>query len=191
VGVGRCQETPSWASWSECQLKRRRARNVKISGPEWACVSCNDRPKPEWDKRQQVRSAWGYSSGLPSYYLNIHRRVPVLLLCFRPPPPCRLTGSTEEYLIKGAVGNKLVDENLSRCSRQTPTRLTRFLCWSLATRASSFFSSPIPCADHLDSLFTAISLPSGRVPYASQTNNNASLVVDNDKFNGIYIYKQA
>ncbi|CAD6340968.1 unnamed protein product [Miscanthus lutarioriparius] len=27
--------------------KRKRARNVKLSGPEWACVSCNEKPKSE------------------------------------------------------------------------------------------------------------------------------------------------
>ena len=27
--------------------ERKRARNVKLSGPEWACVSCNERPKSE------------------------------------------------------------------------------------------------------------------------------------------------
>ena len=54
------------------------------------------------------------------------------------------------------------------CScKQTPTSLTRFLCCSLATRTSSFFSSCIPWPELCESLFTAISWPSGRTPCMS------------------------
>jgi hypothetical protein len=48
------------------------------------------------------------------------------------------------------------------------------LCWSLATRTSSVFSSSIPCVEVCDIRFTAISWPSERTPCGIQVGFNYS-----------------
>ncbi|WVZ96462.1 hypothetical protein U9M48_042100 [Paspalum notatum var. saurae] len=49
--------------------------------------------------------------------------------------------------------------SFSSCSKQTPMSLT-----SLATKTSSVLSSVNPCVEPSESLFTAISWPSERIP---------------------------
>lgn len=50
---------------------------------------------------------------------------------------------------------------------QQPRSLTRFLCWSLAIKITSFLNSVNPCRELFESLFTAISCPSINVPWES------------------------
>jgi hypothetical protein len=49
--------------------------------------------------------------------------------------------------------------------------LTRLRCCNLAINITSFLNSSEPWPEFLDSLFTAICLPSGRIPYRSVKPN--------------------
>jgi hypothetical protein len=75
----------------------------------------------------------------------------------------------EERLPKRTVsrlrfGTYSYTTSFSDSSRQTPRSWTRFLCFSLAARMSSFFSSSKPCEEPLESLFTATGCPSSSLP---------------------------
>jgi hypothetical protein len=52
----------------------------------------------------------------------------------------------------------------SSSSMQQPNSFTRFLCCSLAMKITSFLNSSEPWSDVCESLLTAISVPSGKVP---------------------------
>jgi len=84
---------------------------------------------------------------------------------------CKMHESLLEIFIPNKKVSKLLlgtysyTSSFSSSSKHTPWSLTRFLCWSLATSTSSFLSSSIPCLEFVESLFTAISCPSGSIPF--------------------------
>ena len=65
--------------------------------------------------------------------------------------------------------------NFSIPSKAKPKSLTKFLCWSLANKRTSFLNSMFPCPESLDNLFTAISWPFGNFPWNYDTTNYLSL----------------
>ena len=60
-------------------------------------------------------------------------------------------------------------------SKEKPNSLTKFLCWGLANRRTSFLNSISPCPESIDSLFTAISRPFGSFPGNDDTTKYVCL----------------
>ena len=73
---------------------------------------------------------------------------------------------------------------ISSPSKQNPSSLTRFLCWSLASIRISFLNCTSPWTAFLESLLTATSRPSGSLPLNKEMEGSLAfgLKKPTDKF---------
>jgi len=73
---------------------------------------------------------------------------------------------------------------ISSPSKQNPSNLTRFLCWSLASIRISFLNCTSPWPEFLDNLLTATSCPSGSLPLNKQVEGSLAIALKkpSDKF---------